>query len=284
MATMPSRNWSESEVDAAVRDYLAMLALELRGESFNKAAHNRELRQRLTDRSHGSVERKHQNISAVLISLGFPTINGYKPLGNVQGMLRQIVHEQLPPLMDLVATDVVAPQPLAAVDDVLSIHVEPPESSPPSTGEWHPEYVIAGRRPRSINYLEQEARNQSLGDAGETLAMQYETARLRHYGKDRLARNVEQVSKTVGDHAGYDIRSYELSGHDRFIEVKTTRYGKFTPFYISAAEVRFSEAKKYAYHLYRLFDFRRRPKLFTLSGDVERHVRLQAISYKAHFS
>ena len=52
-------------------------------------------------------------------------------------------------------------------------------------------------------------------------------------GKDWLARNIEQVSKTVGDHAGYDIRSYHADGRDRFIKVKTTRYGRYTPFYIS---------------------------------------------------
>ena len=63
-----------------------MLARELRGETFNKAAHNRALRQHLDDRSRGAVERKHQNVSAVLIALGFPYIDGYKPLGNVQGL------------------------------------------------------------------------------------------------------------------------------------------------------------------------------------------------------
>ena len=74
------RDWSRQEVEATVRDYFDMLASELRGEPFNKAAHNRALRARLDDRTGGAVERKHQNISAVLIGLGFPYINGYKPL------------------------------------------------------------------------------------------------------------------------------------------------------------------------------------------------------------
>ena len=54
-----------------------MLASELRGDEFNKAAHNKALRARLDGRTRGAVERKHQNISAVLIELGFPYINGY---------------------------------------------------------------------------------------------------------------------------------------------------------------------------------------------------------------
>ena len=90
---VPPRHWSRPEVEATVRDYLYMLALELRGERFNKAARNRELRAQLDGRSHGAVERKHQNISAILISLGFPYIDGYKPLGHGQDMLREVIHE-----------------------------------------------------------------------------------------------------------------------------------------------------------------------------------------------
>ena len=57
---VPPRHWSRPQVEATVRDYLYMLALELRGERFNKAARNRELRAQLDGRSHGAVERKHQ--------------------------------------------------------------------------------------------------------------------------------------------------------------------------------------------------------------------------------
>ena len=59
--------------------------------------------------------------------------------------------------------------------------------------------------------------------------------------------------------------------------------GKITPFYISAGEVRFSGANLQAYRLYRLFNFRRGPKLFILPGDVRRHVRLHAVNYRASF-
>ena len=280
---MPLRDWSRQEVEVTVRDYLDMLASELRGESFNKRAHNEALRARLDDRTHGAVERKHQNISAVLIELGFPYINGYKPLVNIQSMLREVVREHLPPLEDLVEADVEAPQNQVIVDDVLGIRVGPPAPTHASVREAPADYVVPSHHSQTINYLQKEALNRFLGDAGELLIMEFERARLRGEGKDRLARNVEQVSKTVGDHAGFDIHSYEFSGRDRFIEVKTTRYGKLTPFYISAGEVRFSEANAHAYHLYRLFEFRQKPKLFLLPGDVGRHVQLQAVSYRARF-
>ena len=281
---VPPRHWSRPEVEATVRDYLYMLALELRGERFNKAARNRELRAQLDGRSHGAVERKHQNISAILISLGFPYIDGYKPLGHGQDMLREVIHDQLPPLLGLVEADVGAPQQRVAIEDVLGIRVDPPDNGIPSVvGEEPARYGVVSPSTPLINYLQKEALNRSLGDAGEALVMEYERARLLQSGKDHLARNVEQVSKTVGDHAGYDIRSYEVTGHDRFVEVKATRYGKITPFYISAGEVRFSGANLQAYRLYRLFNFRRGPKLFILPGDVRRHVRLHAVNYRASF-
>lgn len=86
-----SDHWSPEEVEATVSDYLEMLAMELRGQSFNKAEHNRILLNRLNHRSRGAIERKHQNISAVLIDLGYPYIDGYKPLFNYQDLLYRVV-------------------------------------------------------------------------------------------------------------------------------------------------------------------------------------------------
>ncbi len=39
------RDWSDNEVSAIVTDYFDMLEIELRGESYNKAEHNRQLAQ-----------------------------------------------------------------------------------------------------------------------------------------------------------------------------------------------------------------------------------------------
>src|SRR6266853_644395 len=105
-------DWSEIEVEAAVADYLDMLALELRGEPFNKAEHNRALLRLLNRRSRGSIERKHQNISAVLIELGYPYIDGYKPLRNYQEVLKEVVEERLigaPALDKEIAALIVSP-------------------------------------------------------------------------------------------------------------------------------------------------------------------------------
>ena len=260
-----------------------MWACERRGETFNKAAHNRALRQHLDDRSHGAVERKHQNVSAVLIELGLPCIDGYKPLRNVQGLLRQVVREYVPEFETLVAHEVEELQAPVPVRDLLDIRVDPPRPTAREIRQPRPEYAASVRTIGTVDYLRREARNRSLGDAGEALVMDYERLRLKFAGKDHLARNIEQVSKTMGDHAGYDIRSYHADGRDRFIEVKTTRYGRYTPFYISDGEVRFSKAHADSYHLYRVFGFRKSPRLFTLPGEVGQHVRLQASTYQAQF-
>ncbi len=280
---MSSRDWTRAEVEAAVADYLDMLAREVRGERFNKAEHNRALQDRLDSRSKGAVEFKHQNISAVLIAEGFPYIDGYKPRRNVQAELRRAVRERIPEIEGLIRADVEERQAPVVVGDVLGIEVDPPDPGEPAVGERRSDYLTPGTAAGPIDYLLREARNRSLGDAGEALVMDYERVRLLRAGKDHLARNVEQVSRTIGDHAGFDIHSYEASGRDRFIEVKTTRYGRHTPFYISDGELRFSEEHADAYRLYRLFGFRKHPLLFTLPGDVSEHVQLRPINYRAQF-
>src|SRR5690242_12814674 len=88
-------DWSRFEVEAVIADYFAMLAAELMGEPYNKTEHRRQLSLLLNNRSDGSIERKHQNISAIMIELGYPYIAGYKPLGNYQKLLAEVVTERV---------------------------------------------------------------------------------------------------------------------------------------------------------------------------------------------
>jgi len=69
-------DWSNIELDLIVADYFSMLRLELSDIAYNKAEHRRNLLPLLNTRSKGSVEFKHQNISAVLALLGQPFIKG----------------------------------------------------------------------------------------------------------------------------------------------------------------------------------------------------------------
>jgi hypothetical protein len=90
-----SRTWSREEVEATVADYFHMLTLALAGQQYNKTGHRRALMKKLDERTEGSVELKHQNISAVLNELGYPYIPGYKPLGNYQSLLFDVIADRL---------------------------------------------------------------------------------------------------------------------------------------------------------------------------------------------
>jgi hypothetical protein len=126
-----------------------------------------------------------------------------------------------------------------------------------------------------------EARNSALGQAGEQFVLDFERARLIAGDRPRLADRVEQVSLTRGDFEGFDILSFDVAGKEQLIEVKTTRYGEYTPFYVTRNELDRSREDSDRYHLYRVFGFRKQPKLFTLAGPVDQSCQLDASQYVA---
>jgi hypothetical protein len=117
--------------------------------------------------------------------------------------------------------------------------------------------------------------------AGEQFVLNFERARLLKLRKDGLAGRIEHTSRVRGDGEGYDILSFEDCGRERLIEVKTTKYGRETPFFVSINEVAVSESHADQYHLYRLFAFRLAPRLFTVSGMLQTTCWLSASSYLA---
>lgn len=276
-------HWSDSEVEAAVADYFRMLHLELTGHKYNKTEHRRALMEQLNRRSDGSVELKHQNISAVLIEMGIPYIDGYKPRFNYQrSLLPEAVADFLknnPQFQQLFSADSEATPQIPTVEDFLSAWESPP--APEDRRNHAVSEPMAIYNPGGVNYLERESRNQSLGEAGEQFVINFERARLIRAGKESLAGRIEQVSATVGPSAGFDIKSFEVSGTDRYIEAKTTKYGKNTPFFITPNELQFSRDHASRYCLYRLFRFRESPRLFALNGRVEDRCTLEPSEFMA---
>jgi hypothetical protein len=63
--------------------------------------------------------------------------------------------------------------------------------------------------------------------------------------------------------------------------VKTTGLGKFFPFYVTATEVRCSEDGADQYHLFRVFDFGKVPRVYILTGALTATCRLEPTSYRA---
>ncbi len=101
----------------------------------------------------------------------------------------------------------------------------------------------------------QDARNRTLGLAGEHAVIAEEQRRLRSEGREDLAAAIRHVSVSEGDGAGYDVFSFGPDGSSRHIEVKTTRGGAESDFYISANEVEFSKRHSDSYRLYRVYGF-----------------------------
>ncbi|MCK5769064.1 DUF3883 domain-containing protein [Algiphilus sp.] len=277
--------WTREEVEAVVADYLHMLTLELSSQHYVKAQHRQRLKGLLQGRSDGSIERKHQNISAVMLELGCPYVPGYKPLSNYQRLLFDVVAERLAMDRDLDASaEAAAKQPAIKPlePDFKSLLADAPESTEMGVREQPPEY--AGRRQAvKRDYLALEASNRSLGKAGEELVVSYEHHRLHRAGKRRLSERVEHVAATRGDGLGYDVLSFDLDGRERLIEVKTTAFAKETPFFLSRNELALSRQEADAFHLYRVFAFRRRPQLFDLPGRLEDRCQLDPVSYLARF-
>jgi hypothetical protein len=126
------------------------------------------------------------------------------------------------------------------------------------------------------------AHSRKLGEQGERFVLDLECRRLRDAGKVDLEGKVEWVSDTLGDGAGYDIRSFDDDGAEMFIEVKTTKGPEATAFYISANELRCSKERDASYRLYRVFDFKKaNPKLYRLTGPLAEKLDLEVKVYSA---
>lgn len=280
---MTSQDWNRLEVEAIVADYLKMLSLELAGQAFSKTAHRRALQQKLKGRTDGSIEFKHCNISAVMRDLGFPTVRGYQPRSNYQSFLREVVEAQVTrqtSLDSLALAAVEQPAVSPELIDFSKVVANAPKRQHVATDAApYRDYAPVKR-----DYIAREARNTSLGIAGEEFVVRFEHWRLNQLGMTTLADRVEHVSQTKGDGLGYDVLSFDASGRERFIEVKTTAFGKETPFFVTRNELDFSKDAKDHFVLCRLFEFRQAPRLFALNGALDQHCALDPVTYRASFA
>ena len=278
MAEPAGSVWTEREIELIVADYLDMLREELAGRGVVKAERNRAL-QGMLGRSKGSIEYKHQNISAVMHLLGLPFIRGYKPARNYQRTLIESVQEVIAErgLQDRLADPFRAMQP------------------PPGGLEYGPAPDVRDRADipdpavrallRKWDPAERDARARALGEAGERYVFQSEKNWLSAAGQDRLAEQVRWVSRDEGDGAGYDILSFSRNGEKRLLEVKTTNGPADTPFWISRNELRVSNERSDHYRLARVYSFsqQQQPAAYLLKPPLSDHVRLEATQYKALF-
>ena len=230
---MANSPWTDEENDLVVANYFAMLVADLAKHPYNKAEHNRELRGRI-HRGRGSIEYKHQNISAVLKGLGESWIPGYRPAFNFQTSLVNAVvcrldrnPEYFPPANARNRTTGIEETAVLVVGPPPTLSNEPPPDELKQTLEMARRFDVAGR----------DERNRVLGRAGEERVLYHERATLMGVGRRDLAERVRWVSEEEGDGAGYDIASFSPAGRNRLIEVKTTNGWERTPFHITRNEL-----------------------------------------------
>jgi hypothetical protein len=267
---------------AAVREYFAALEAELRNSrtaSRWRRPSGRALAEEDTDH-----HRRWQAISAVLLEQGLPFLADLKPLPRYRQELRDVIaqylanHGNLLRLMELDVDRAVAEVPDLAgrdVDDVLRAPPQPGEV-PLTRPDDDSAPLLTG-----VDYLGREQRNRSLASAGEAFVLALEQQRLLEAGCDVLAGHVEHVSGDHGESLGYDLRSYELDGRERLIQVKTTRYRKETPFYLNAHEVAISALHRERYWIYRVYNFRDTPCVYAMNGPLQERFHLQPHGYRA---
>jgi Domain of unknown function (DUF3883) len=285
--------WSDIEINLIVADYFAMLSDELLGQAYSKADHNRALQQHLPSppRSRGSIEFKHQNISAILYAFGLPWIDGYKPAVNVQYALVDGVQRWLDAHPDwlLPATKksrsrwLREQESVGNVDqlapDYPSLWIGPPPAQRNAPPPVDPAFTAAIAR--KYDAAERDGRNRSLGKAGEELILHHERQTLSLAGRSDLADKVRWTAEQDGDGYGYDISSFEPDGRTRLIEVKTTNGWERTPFHISRNELAVAEARHDHWYLIRLWNFARQPSAFALRPPLSAHVELTPTSFLA---
>ena len=281
-----TEDWSAEEVGLIVADYFEMLRLDLADQPFSKSERNQALRERLSRRTKGSVEFKHQNISAALVDLELPYLRGYKPAKNYQKRLLphaiEAYLEAHPDLHDQIAASPVmnpASPPPVEDGDPNELFVPRPDRMAGASRESKP---WLSRRGRKVDYARQDALNRHLGRMGEQFTLDLERPRLKAAKRDDLATRVEWISETCGDGLGFDILSFDPEDDaELFLEIKTTCLGLYFPFIVTENERRCSEDLGDQFHLYRVFDFSTRPRLYVLPGAMSKSCQLEPVQYRA---
>src|SRR5690606_32086064 len=276
-----ANDWTREEVEIIVSEYFDMLSKEQSGIGFNKSEIRRRILPLLKNRSEGSIEFKNRNISAVLARIGQPYVRGYLPAFNYQRqLLEEVVFSyirekpEVEKAFQLFADS--APAPKALIFEKML-------EEPPKADALLHEPKIVYRSPVKINYIELEQANKTVGQTGESIALEYERWRLVKAGKESLADKIEWVSQTQGDGLGFDILSKNPNGTDRYIEVKSTKLTKEAPFYFSALEYDFSKRQLSIFFLYRVFNLKAKPKLFIANGAYDEFCSIRPTQFRGSF-
>ena len=172
---------------------MAMLTADLSGQAYSKAEHNRALQQ-LIGRGRGSIEYKHQNISAVLKGIGETELAGYKPAFNYQASLEDAVDRWLAKRPGWYAHRPHKTAPARVQETgALWIGTAPTLQNAPSPDEADQMARIA----RRFDAAGRDDRNRKLGRAGEERVVDHERASLSAGGRGDLGASTRLDAETA---------------------------------------------------------------------------------------
>ena len=304
-------DWQADELDAIVATYFAMLEGLPTAQRGFKADSKRALDARI-GRGIGSIDFKLGNLAYVAGELGLTRLPGFAPAPNVQDAIYpaferyldahpetwalSLASEAQRGMSDQAAAPFSSPfhgegdreavegaTPPSPLGPLVSEGILPITAPPPLGPARKPRPQGLARIVRKYDPAARDHRNRALGQWGEEHVLRHEHAYLRAHDRPDLARKIEWTSQERGDGAGYDIRSFDPAGRERLIEVKATRGGPATDFFLTRTEREVSAERPDAWRLYRLHDLAATPALFQLKPPLEAAVTLTAETWRAGF-
>ena len=112
-----------------------------------------------------------------------------------------------------------------------------------------------------FNYVKIEEQKKVVGDRGENAILNYEKDRLLEKGLVELSKKVRIVED---DSLGYDVISYDDTGKEKHIEVKTkSGLSNYLDFYLTENELNKFKTEKNHY-IYYVFDIKNKKPKFTV--------------------
>ena len=268
---------------AIVADYFEMLTIELTSGMYSKADHRNRMAKELGLQDPDLVDIAFQQVSAVLLALGMPVVDGFRPLGGYTGALADAVYahiENNPALLDQLwigadATKVNVPVEL---DDSRMVLMPTPlagDHDPADAPSFLPREAL------DVDFRGRESRDEALITAGQRFVLAYERSRLRETGYKDLVSKIEWVAADRGDALGFHVRSFDESGQPRLIIVKTTNFGARLPFTLRRTESAIGLEHGAKACIYRVFSFSRGARLFVLPGPFDAKLHTLPLDYTA---
>jgi hypothetical protein len=205
-----------------------------------------------------------------------PWIPGYKPKRNYQNAIFDAIDRFLTEHPDMVGSvEASSAEPRAPME----VFVAPPALI--GAHDQIPERLQ--RLVRKFDPVERDHQNRALGRAGEEFVIDIERRRLSEIERADLARKVRWIAAEEGDGAGYDVLSFDPTGRERLLEVKTTNGSARTPFFVTRNERDVATGRPADWCIYRVHLFATEPRIFTIAPPLEQVATLRPETWRVSF-